>query len=93
MEFICRRCNRMAKEKLYRVTAEEAGVVLLNMLVCASCARLASRLGLRTMKMESAEASRGDESHEITTGRKQKDTTPTTCAMSQEMSRHARRDV
>lgn len=88
MEFICRRCNHRAKEKLYRVIAEEAGVVLLNMLVCASCARLASRLGLRTMKMESVEADRGDESHEIT-----KDATPMACAISQEMSRHARRDV
>jgi hypothetical protein len=54
MEFTCRRCNRIAKRKLYRVITEEAGVVLLNMVVCSSCARLAKRLGLPAVKMESA---------------------------------------
>ena len=54
MGFICRRCDRITKQKLYRVTTEDAGVVLLNMLVCSSCARLAKKLGLPTVKMESA---------------------------------------
>ena len=53
MSFICRRCNRITKQKLYRVTSEDAGVVMLNMLVCSSCARMAKKLGLLTMKMES----------------------------------------
>ena len=53
-EFTCRRCNRITKRKLYRVITEEAGVVLLNMVVCSSCARLAKRLGLSAVKMESA---------------------------------------
>ena len=53
MSFICRRCNRVTKQKLYRVTSEDAGVVMLNMLVCSSCARMAKKLGLLTMKMES----------------------------------------
>jgi hypothetical protein len=54
MEFICRRCNHITKQKLYRVTTKDAGVVMLNMLVCSSCARLAKKLGLPTVKMESA---------------------------------------
>ena len=53
MSFICRRCNRITKQKLYRVTSENAGVVMLNMLVCSSCARLAKNLGLPTVRMES----------------------------------------
>ena len=54
MGLICRRCDRITKQKLYRVTTEDAGVVLLNVLVCSSCARLAMKLGLPTVKMESA---------------------------------------
>jgi len=37
MEFICRRCYHFSKNP-YRVTTEDGGVVLLDMLVCASCA-------------------------------------------------------
>jgi hypothetical protein len=40
------------KRKIYRVITEEAGVVLLNMVVCSSCARLAKRLGLSTVELE-----------------------------------------
>ena len=54
MEFTCRRCNHVTKQKLYRVITEEAGVVLLNMVVCSSCARLAKRLGLPAVKIETA---------------------------------------
>ena len=53
MEFVCRRCHNVTKQSGYRVTTEDRGVVLLNMLVCASCARLAKRLGLPAVKMES----------------------------------------
>jgi hypothetical protein len=49
MECICRRCNRITKQKLYRVTTD-----VLDMLVCSSCARLAKKLGLPTVKMETA---------------------------------------
>jgi flavoprotein len=52
MEFTCRRCNHITKQKPYRVITEEAGIVLLNMVVCSSCARLAKRLGLPAVKME-----------------------------------------
>ena len=64
MKFACRRCNHITKQKLYRVTTEDAGVVMLNMLVCSSCARLAKRLGLPTVKMESVKRdakTRGDQ--------------------------------
>jgi hypothetical protein len=54
MEFVCRRCSDLIKRQPYRVTTEDGGVVLLNMLVCGSCARLAKRLGLPVVKMESA---------------------------------------
>jgi ribosome-binding protein aMBF1 (putative translation factor) len=54
MGFICRRCDRTTKQELYRVTTEDAGVVLLNMVVCSSCARLAKRLGLPAVKIENA---------------------------------------
>jgi len=50
MEFACRRCDQITKQKPYRVTTEDCGVVLLNMLVCPSCARLARRLGLESAK-------------------------------------------
>jgi hypothetical protein len=53
MEFVCRRCTHFTKTP-YRVTTEDGGVVLLNMFVCPSCARLAQSLGLATVKMESA---------------------------------------
>jgi hypothetical protein len=53
MEFVCRRCTGLTT-KPYRVTTEDGGVVLLNMLVCPSCARLAKSLGLPTVKMELA---------------------------------------
>ena len=52
MEFVCRRCQHITKQTPYRVTSEEGGVVLINMLVCASCARLAKRLGLSVVKMK-----------------------------------------
>ena len=53
MASICQRCHRITQQELYRVTTEDAGVVMLNMLVCSSCARLAKKLGLPTVKMKS----------------------------------------
>ena len=53
MEYVCRRCTHFTKT-LYHVTTEDGGVVLLNMLVCPSCARAARSLGLPTVKMDSA---------------------------------------
>jgi hypothetical protein len=52
MEFVCRRCEQITKHRPYRVTTKEEERILLNMLVCSSCARLAKSLGLPTVQME-----------------------------------------
>ena len=76
MGFICRRCDRITKQKLYRVTTEDAGVVLLNMLVCSSCARLAKKLGLAAVKMESAKRAAEIKRKSVTTDLKQRPIQP-----------------
>ena len=72
MGLICRRCDRIVKQKLYHVTTEDAGVVLLNMLVCSSCARLAKKLGLPTVKMESAKRAEKIKRESVMTDMKQR---------------------
>ena len=76
MDFICRRCDRITKQKLYRVTTEDTGVVLLNMLVCSSCARLAKKLGLPTVQMESAKRAERIKRKSVTTELKQRSIQP-----------------
>lgn len=76
MGFICRRCDRNTKQKLYRVTTEDAGVVLLNMLVCPSCARLAKKLGLPIVKMESAKRPEKIKRESVMTDMKQRPIQP-----------------
>ena len=46
MEFICKHCEKLTMGIPYRVTSEEAGVTLLNMIVCHSCYQAAKNLGL-----------------------------------------------
>ena len=70
MEFVCRRCSDLIKQKAYRVITQDGGVVLLNMLVCGSCARLAKRLGLPVVKMESARKAAKAEAAEAMTDSK-----------------------
>ena len=76
MGFICRRCDRITKQRLYHVTAEDAGVVLLDMLVCSSCARLARRLGLPTVKMESTKRAKKIKRESVMTNLKQRPIQP-----------------
>jgi hypothetical protein len=77
MEFVCRRCDQITKQKLYRVTTEDdRGVVLLNMLVCPSCARLARHLGLSAVKMESAKRAAKTKGVQATTDNKQQPVRP-----------------
>ena len=76
MNLICRRCDRVTKQKLYHVTTEDAGVVLLNMLVCSSCARLAMKLGLPTVKMESAKRAERIKRKSVMTDLKQRSIQP-----------------
>ena len=70
MRFVCSRCNNFRKTP-YRVTTEDGGVVLLNMLVCASCARLARKLRLPVIKMESPKKAAKTKSIEAMTDSKQ----------------------
>jgi ribosome-binding protein aMBF1 (putative translation factor) len=71
MEFVCRRCGRVTKQKPYRVRTEDGGLVLLNMLVCTSCARLARRLGLPAIRMESSKKATSTNGVKAMTGSKQ----------------------
>jgi hypothetical protein len=72
MNFVCHRCNHTTKQNLYRVTTEDAGVVLLNMIVCSSCARLAKRLGLPAVKMTAAKTAAQIESEQATANRERR---------------------
>jgi hypothetical protein len=76
MSFICRRCNRITKQQLYRVTSEDAGMVMLNMLVCSSCARMAKNLGLPTMRMESEKRAEEIKPESVVTDLKQRPLQP-----------------
>jgi len=75
MEFVCRRCTHFTKTP-YHVTTEDACVVLLNMLVCPSCARLAKSLGLPTVKMESAKRAANTTGVQVMTDSKQQSVQP-----------------
>jgi hypothetical protein len=51
MEFICQHCGQLTKGLPYRVTSEEAGEILLDMIVCYSCSEQATNLGLHVEKI------------------------------------------
>lgn len=48
MNQICKHCGEVIVGNAYRVTSEEDGMVLLNMVVCSLCAMEAKRLRLHT---------------------------------------------
>lgn len=52
MKFICRHCDEPTIGTPYRVVSEEAGVILLDMIVCHSCVEQAKDLGLQTEEMK-----------------------------------------
>ena len=52
MDFVCRHCDKFVNGTAYRVISEERGVILVGMLVCASCATEAKNLGLEAFEME-----------------------------------------
>ncbi len=58
MNNICRHCDEIIKGKAYRVTSEEDGIALLNMVVCASCAAVAKSLLLHTEEITPEERTR-----------------------------------
>jgi hypothetical protein len=75
MEFVCRRCTHFTKTP-YRVTTQDGAVVLLNMIVCLPCARLAKSLGLPVVKMESAETASKTKGVQAMTDSKQQPVRP-----------------
>jgi hypothetical protein len=77
MASVCRRCYHFSKN-LYRVTTKDGDVVLLNMLVCPSCARLARSLGLATVKMEAAKTAANTSDVQAMTDSKQQPAQPPT---------------
>jgi len=49
---VCEHCGEMYRGTAYRVTSEEDGILLLDMIVCRSCSVEARRLGLDTTKQD-----------------------------------------
>jgi hypothetical protein len=48
MDRICQHCCDLIVGNAYRVTSEEAGITLLDLIVCTRCLMEAKRLGLHT---------------------------------------------
>lgn len=48
MDRACQHCGELIVGKTYRVTSEEGGVTLLDMIVCSLCSMEAKRLRLHT---------------------------------------------
>ena len=48
MNRACQHCGELIIGNSYRVTSEEDGIILLNMVVCSLCSMEAKRLGLHT---------------------------------------------
>ncbi len=46
MDYICEHCDEIIVGNAYRVTSEESGIALLDMIVCAACAAEAKSLQL-----------------------------------------------
>jgi hypothetical protein len=47
----CQHCGELILGNAYRVTSEEAGIALLDMIVCSLCSMEAKKLRLRTRKL------------------------------------------
>ena len=52
MAFICGHCERATNSEPFRVITKEAGIILLDMVVCAPCAEQAKNLGLKATKVK-----------------------------------------
>jgi hypothetical protein len=48
MNQVCQHCGELIVGNAYRVTSEEDGITLLNMVVCSLCSMEAKRLRLHT---------------------------------------------
>ena len=56
MNLICEHCDEMIIGNAYRVTSEEDGIVLLDMIVCSLCGMEAKRLQLHTEVLDAGGA-------------------------------------
>ena len=56
MTLTCEHCDEIIVGNSYRVTSEEDGVVLLNMVVCSICAMEAKQLQLHTEVVDAKDA-------------------------------------
>jgi hypothetical protein len=48
MDHVCQHCGELIVGNTYRVTSEEEGIILLDMIVCSLCFMEAKRLRLHT---------------------------------------------
>jgi hypothetical protein len=48
MNRVCQHCGELIADNAYRVTSEEEGIILLDMIVCSLCFMEAKRLRLQT---------------------------------------------
>lgn len=48
----CQHCEQLILGNVYRVTSEDEGIPLLNMIVCYHCFMAARRLGLHAEKID-----------------------------------------
>jgi len=51
-ELFCDHCERTLTSKAYRVISEDAGGILLDMVVCHPCNAKARELGLKTCEID-----------------------------------------
>ncbi len=52
MDRICQHCGQLFVGNAYRVTSEEEGISLLDMIVCSLCFMEAKSLGLHAQKID-----------------------------------------
>jgi ribosome-binding protein aMBF1 (putative translation factor) len=52
MDLTCEHCGALIVGKAYRVTSEDAGITLLDMIVCSLCFEEAKRLHLRAEEVD-----------------------------------------
>jgi hypothetical protein len=66
MDQICEHCYDLIVGNAYRVTSEEAGITLLDIMVCSLCSMEAKRLGIHTEEINvrsKQDSSRNRRSH------------------------------
>ena len=69
MDYTCEHCGRSIVGNAYRVSSEEAGVTLLDMIVCTLCSEEARRLNLHAedvdISKQHSARNRGSRQHRL----------------------------